>query len=105
MLTSLQIQVEGFEVFRGLYLDDPDFSDVWKQCHETAGVSVKNYSINDGFLFKKHQLCVPKCSLRDAIILESHQGGLVGHFGRDKTVKLVQERFFFGPKWLLIFHV
>ena len=39
-------------------------------------------------------MCVPKCSLRDVIILESHQGGLVGHFGRNKTVRLVQERFF-----------
>ncbi|KAJ9548942.1 LOW QUALITY PROTEIN: hypothetical protein OSB04_021485 [Centaurea solstitialis] len=89
LLTSLQVQVEGFEVFRGLYPDDPDFSEVWKLCHTPSKVSGKNYSIHDGFLFKNHQLCVPKCSLRDAIILESHQGGLAGHFGRDKTVKLV----------------
>ncbi|GJR30853.1 RNA-directed DNA polymerase [Tanacetum coccineum] len=51
-------------VFRGLYPDDPDFSEVWKLCHTLTRVP------------------------------ESHQGGLAGHFGRDKTVKLVQERFF-----------
>ncbi|KAJ9543245.1 hypothetical protein OSB04_022952 [Centaurea solstitialis] len=99
LLTSLQVQVEGFEVFRGLYPDDPDFSEVWKLCHTPSKVPGKNYSIHDGFLFKNHQLCVPKCSLRDAIILESHQGGLAGHFGRDKTVKLVQEHFFW-PKMI-----
>ncbi|GKD82187.1 RNA-directed DNA polymerase [Tanacetum coccineum] len=61
---SLHVRVEGFEVFRGLYPDDPDFSEVWKLCHTLTRVP------------------------------ESHQGGLAGHFGRDKTVKLVQERFF-----------
>nr|GEV26827.1 hypothetical protein [Tanacetum cinerariifolium] len=66
LLTSLHVRVEGFEVFRGLYPDDPNF----------------------------FELYVPNCSLRDAIILESHQGGLAGHFGRDKTVKLVQERLY-----------
>ncbi|GKE14197.1 RNA-directed DNA polymerase [Tanacetum coccineum] len=64
LLTSLHVRVEGFEVFRGLYPDDPDFSEVWKLCHTLTRVP------------------------------ESHQGGLAGHFRRDKTVKLVHERFF-----------
>uniref|UniRef100_A0A251TRQ2 RNA-directed DNA polymerase n=1 Tax=Helianthus annuus TaxID=4232 RepID=A0A251TRQ2_HELAN len=94
LLTSLQLQVEGFDIFRGLYVDDPDFSEAWKSC-QTA--PTKGYSVQDGFLFRSNQLCVPKCSLRDAIILESHQGGLAGHFGRGKTLKFVQERFYW-PK-------
>ncbi|PWA72085.1 phloem protein 2-like protein [Artemisia annua] len=34
--------------------------------------------------FKGSRLCVPLCSLRDSIILESHAGGFAGHSGRDK---------------------
>jgi hypothetical protein len=90
LVTSLRVQVDGFDVFRSLYPDDPDFCATWKGC-QTAPVD--GYLIHDGFLFKGSRLCVPKCSLRDAIILESHQGGLAGHFGRNKTLKLVQERF------------
>ncbi|XP_054789480.1 uncharacterized protein LOC129295022 [Prosopis cineraria] len=35
-----------------------------------------------------------KGSLREAIIWEAHDGGLAGHFGRDKTVDLVKENFY-----------
>ncbi|MFS7973284.1 putative nucleotidyltransferase, Ribonuclease H [Helianthus anomalus] len=91
LLTSLQVQVEGFEVFRSLYRDDPDFSHIWQTC---LVAPLKDYRLHDEFLFFRSRLCVPKCSLREAIILDNHQGGLAGHFGRDKTLKLVQERFF-----------
>ncbi|GJT11670.1 reverse transcriptase domain-containing protein [Tanacetum coccineum] len=43
------------------------------------------------------QLCIPLCSLREAIILEGHAGGLAGHFGRDKTLALLREQFYW-PK-------
>ena len=33
-------------------------------------------------------------SLREAIILESHAGGLASHFGRDKTLVIIQEQFY-----------
>jgi hypothetical protein len=49
--------------------------------------------LQDGFLFKHNHLCIPQCSLREAIIKEAHGGGLAGHFGRDKTLALVQENF------------
>ncbi|GJS27004.1 RNA-directed DNA polymerase [Tanacetum coccineum] len=34
------------------------------------------------------------CSLREAIILKGHAGGLTGHFGRDKTLALLREQFY-----------
>ncbi|GKC15225.1 putative CCCH-type zinc finger family protein [Tanacetum coccineum] len=43
------------------------------------------------------RLCIPLCSLREAIILEGHVGGLAGHFGRDKTLALLREQFYW-PK-------
>nr|GEV20447.1 hypothetical protein [Tanacetum cinerariifolium] len=40
------------------------------------------------------RLCIPFCSLREAIILEGHAGRLAGHFGRDKTLALLREHFY-----------
>jgi hypothetical protein len=94
LLTSLQIQVEWFNSFCTLYPDDPDFAAVWAACRTQPTLG---HSLLQGFLFKGTRLCVPSCSLRDAIILEGHQGALAGHFGRDKTLKLVKERFYW-PK-------
>ncbi|GKB89030.1 RNA-directed DNA polymerase, partial [Tanacetum coccineum] len=55
------------------------------------------FSKLDGYLFKDAWLCIPLCSLCEAIILEGHAGGLAGHFGRDKTLALLCEQFYW-PK-------
>nr|GEW75182.1 RNA-directed DNA polymerase [Tanacetum cinerariifolium] len=49
----------------------------------------------DGYLFKGARLCIPLCSLREAIILEGHACGL-RHFGCDKTLALREH--FYWPK-------
>ncbi|GJR60132.1 RNA-directed DNA polymerase [Tanacetum coccineum] len=36
------------------------------------------------------RLCIPLCSLREAIVLEGHTGGLAGHIGRNKTLALLR---------------
>ncbi|GJU79680.1 transposon ty3-I gag-pol polyprotein [Tanacetum coccineum] len=94
LTTTSSVHVSGFESIQPLYADDPDFKDCWEQC-ETA--PFRDFVRRDDFLFKGRRLCVPLSSVREAIILETHQGGLAGHFGRDKTVGLVSERFFW-PK-------
>ncbi|XP_043807313.1 uncharacterized protein LOC122721959 [Manihot esculenta] len=35
---------------------------------------------HDGYLFKSKKLCVPRCSMRDLLVLESYCGSLMGHF-------------------------
>nr|GEX46185.1 hypothetical protein [Tanacetum cinerariifolium] len=55
------------------------------------------FSKLDGYLSKGARLCIPFCSLREAIILEGHAGGLTGHFGSDKTLALYREHFYW-PK-------
>ncbi|GJU02559.1 reverse transcriptase, partial [Tanacetum coccineum] len=57
------IRVQGFDSFRGIYCDDPDFREIWSKF----------------------------------IILEGHAGGIAGHFGRDKTLALLHEQFYW-PK-------
>ncbi|PKI36113.1 hypothetical protein CRG98_043495 [Punica granatum] len=54
---------------------------------------LKDFFLQDGFLFKNNCLCIPRCSLREAIVKEAHDGGLGGHFGRDKTLALIKERY------------
>ncbi|XP_019435376.1 PREDICTED: uncharacterized protein LOC109341859 [Lupinus angustifolius] len=46
------------------------------------------------FLFKEKQLCVPKSSIRDVLVRESHEGGLMGHFGVQKTLDMLKEHFY-----------
>ena len=84
----------GFEGLKELYNDDLDFGNAWKDCSKG---SINHFLKQEGFLFKDNRLCIPQCSLRRAIIQEAHGGGLAGHFGRDKTLALVQENFYW-PK-------
>ncbi|GJY53128.1 RNA-directed DNA polymerase [Tanacetum coccineum] len=87
LITTMQIRVQGFDSFRGLYCDDPDFREIWSKCDNGP---FQQFSKLDGYLFKGARLCIPLCSLREAIILEGHAGGLAGHFGRDKTLALLR---------------
>jgi hypothetical protein len=86
LLNTMQVQVLGFEVVKELYKDDPDFGNAWKECSNGPN---NHFLLLDGFLFKDNHLCIPQCSLREAIIKEAHGGSLAGHFGRDKTLTRV----------------
>ncbi|GJS12980.1 putative CCCH-type zinc finger family protein, partial [Tanacetum coccineum] len=82
LLSKMQVQVVGFEIFKELYGDDPEFSVIWEKCQ---GQPYQRFVMQNRFLFRDNRLCIPKCSLRESIIMEGHAGGLAGHFGVDKT--------------------
>lgn len=50
--------------------------------------------LQDGYLFQGTHLCIPHTSVRDFIVWEMHAGGMAGHFGRDKTIALVEDHFY-----------
>ena len=47
-------------------------------------------------LFRSTQLCIPEESLQLKIIKERHNEG---HIGRDKTLQLVAEQFYWSSMW------
>ena len=96
LLNTLSIEVVGLECVKELYAKDSNFVAVWKACKEPWSMDITpylEYHIQEGFLFKNHQLCIPQGSLRLNLVKELHNGGLGGHFGIDETTVLVKERY------------
>lgn len=53
-----------------------------------------SFIIQDGMLLRGSQFCIPKSSMRENVIKENHSGGLAQHFGRDKTISLVNKHYY-----------
>ncbi|GJX45491.1 reverse mRNAase [Tanacetum coccineum] len=88
LLVTLTHEVTGFDVFRDVYADDEDLGNTWSK------LPFDDYSMQDGYLFKGNCLCIPRCSLREKLIHDLHRGGLSGHLGREKTIDILEERYY-----------
>ena len=86
LLSTMQVNNIGFEVIKELYGDDIFFKSIWNECKKKP---YKQFFLQDGYLFNGNCLCIPHCSLRNAIIFEAHNSNLGGHFGRDKTLSII----------------
>ncbi|PIK33847.1 hypothetical protein BSL78_29335 [Apostichopus japonicus] len=91
LISTMEAKVLGFEHIKDLYKDDPDLAESYKEC--STGSHGKFY-IHEGFFVRERRLCIPQGSLRELIIREAHGGGLMGHFGVDKTLAVVKEHFY-----------
>ena len=94
LLTSLNAKLIGFEYVKELYEHDFDFAQIFVACEKRA---FKNFHKVDGYLFKENKLCVPQSSMRELLVREAHEGGLMGHFGVKRTLDILHEHFFW-PK-------
>lgn len=88
LLTTLTSQVLGFETIRESLFVDPYFSLIIMVVQNKERT---DFILHEGFLFKGNRLCIPDGSLRYKDIKELHSEG---HFGRDKTLLLVADSYF-----------
>nr|XP_025661376.1 uncharacterized protein LOC112756991 [Arachis hypogaea] len=94
LITTLTSKLLGFEFLKELYATDSDFSTIYAFCEHSA---FNKFYRHEGFLFRGNRICVPACSMRDLLVLESYNGGLVGHFGVHKTFDVLSE-YFYQPR-------
>nr|KYP50633.1 Transposon Ty3-I Gag-Pol polyprotein [Cajanus cajan] len=80
-----------FDDIKELYEKDLDFANFYSVCIQKP---YQGYYISEGFLFNKNKLCIPQGSIRKLLVKEIHEGGLIGHFGIEKTLSLLREKFF-----------
>ncbi|GJV31020.1 RNA-directed DNA polymerase [Tanacetum coccineum] len=97
LLNHLQPKFTGFELLKQEYPSDPDFGALFLSCEKTQNHAMGDFHIFSGFLFKQQRLCIPRHSIRLVLIQETHEGGLAGHLGIDKTTHLLRAHFFW-PK-------
>ena len=91
LISTLSTKLLGFEHLKELYMQDSDFGTVYNACGKSA---FDKFYKHEGFLFRENKLCIPNCSMRELLVLESHGGGLMGHFGVTKTLDMLREHFF-----------
>ncbi|XP_026434908.1 uncharacterized protein LOC113332594, partial [Papaver somniferum] len=92
LLATIRNESFAFDYIKEIYAEDGDFKSLWEQCSSLVH-GFDDFLIQDGFLFKGNRLCIPNGSLRLHLIRELHGSGLGGHFGKDKTIVLVEERY------------
>ena len=83
----------GFDYIKYLYSQDRDFSKLFELCEKG---SHQGFFRHQGYLFKNNRLYLPQSSLRELMICKAHKGGLMGHFGVEKTFNILHEHFFWS---------
>ncbi|XP_052736727.1 uncharacterized protein LOC128197915, partial [Vigna angularis] len=83
LLATLGAQILGFNNILELYSQDPDFAHIYEEClNKPQG----GFYVKEGYLFKEGKICIPQGSHRKLLVKETHEGGLMGHFGVEKTL-------------------
>jgi hypothetical protein len=94
LLSMMSTNVTGFERLRDEYESCLDFGKLHATLSNASYPTIEDYTIQDGYLFKANKPCIPRTSVRDFLMWELHAGGLARHFGRDKTIKEVEQQFY-----------
>ena len=93
-LHRMSAYVIGFDRLKNEYSACPNFDIIYNEVSNGNRQEYLDFRAENGYLFKVTKLCVPRTSFRDLLIREMHAGGLAGHFGRDKTIAFVEDRFY-----------
>ncbi|RDX95484.1 Retrovirus-related Pol polyprotein from transposon 17.6, partial [Mucuna pruriens] len=76
----------GFESLKNLFMEDDDFKEAYEHCANSVN---GGFFRNEKFLFKgeKKRLCVARSSIRELLVREAREVGLMSHFSERKTYK------------------
>ena len=88
MLNSCGHETSGWSQ---LYAIDPVFATIYQVMSE--GTPVANFHLQYSLMCHLGHLCVPS-SEHTKLIWEAHYCRVVGHFGVDKTVAMLQKYFY-----------
>ena len=91
LLTSMHTKLLGFKLLKDLYANDFYFCKVWNACDKHA---FSDFYRHEGILFKRDKLCVPICCIRELLVRECRESGLMRHFGIHKTLGRLNENFY-----------
>ena len=91
LFSKLGAQILGFDNIMELYKEDHDFASIFAKYKKIAQ---GGFYVSEGYLFKEGKLCIPQGTHRKLLVKESHEEGLMGHFGVDKPLELLKGKFF-----------
>ncbi|XP_022897581.1 uncharacterized protein LOC111411265 [Olea europaea var. sylvestris] len=94
MLQSMSTTVVRFDRLKDDYPTCPDFGTIFQDLLDNPSRDHVSFLHKDGYLFKGAKLCIPRTSFRDFLVWELYARGRAGHFGRDKIVALIEDRFY-----------
>ncbi|KAJ9562556.1 LOW QUALITY PROTEIN: hypothetical protein OSB04_007716 [Centaurea solstitialis] len=63
LMITLSQEITGFDVLKDQYEEDDDFKVVWSKCK--GRTPMDDYYVNNCYLFKDNQLCIPNFSIRE----------------------------------------
>jgi hypothetical protein len=92
MLSQLNHKIFGLETIKGLYADDFDFKDAFKNCRE--GRMWQNFMLCESLLYHANKLYVSASFVRLLLLHEAYGGGLMGYFGVKKTENVLSTHFY-----------
>jgi len=93
-------EVIGFEKIKDSYELCPNFGNIFTVIRYNLTYEVDDFLLQDGYLFRSRKLCIPCTFLREFLVWELHAGGLVGYFGRNKTIEVVVHRFYWPSLYI-----
>ncbi|XP_078437245.1 uncharacterized protein LOC144707870 [Wolffia australiana] len=94
VLNLMKTQVLGFEQTRVGYAECLHFVKILSSFIDPAAPKSRDFYLTDGYLFFSKRLCIPRISLRDFLIWETHAGGLSGHFGVNRMILSLEQHFY-----------
>ena len=93
-LHRMSSHVIGFDRLKDEYSVCPDFGNIYDEVSNGNYHEYVDFLVKNSYLFKMTKLYIPRTSFRDLLIWEMHASDIAGHFGRDKTIALVEDIFY-----------